>query len=613
MECAGQPEAQRGLEPDLCGDWRRERVPAQWGALVEAKRAAHYWRSQHARAKERGAQWQAQWREAERKLAAAQQRIEQLAGRVTELEQENAGLQQRNQDLLKAPFGKRSEKRAGGSDGGPGQPDAGSTDTGSTDTGGEQQKRSRGGQAGAAAHPRVNRSGLPVQEELHEPEAGSCRCPDCGRPYRRNGEDVSERIEIHVRGYRRRIRRPRYRAACACARRQGQPVPEVIAPLEPTLFRGSGYGLSVWVAFVLQVYWQRHPARAFEREWADWGVRLPAGTLLGHGRDLLTWFEPLEQAIGAHQQAARVVHGDETSWVVHVRAEAGQNARCWLWACLSKDAVRFRVDPARSAAAAAQLFGQLGLEVLVVLVCDRYSAYVKLAREHPGQFELAICWVHSRRDFVTLGRKWPHLLEWVDGIVGRIGRLYRRNAERLAQWDPQGCLEGQSASFQAAQERLEAEFEALFEHADKELRALTAAAEKAPDGDPPDPRLGPLQSLLKHRAGLAVFVAKPFVPMDNNVVERALRRPVVGRKLSYGSHSEDGAALQGALLSVCATLDMAGIDLRRWLEAFLRECAGSGPRAVVVQPQAWLPWGMSAARLQQLRAHWRQSKQGPDP
>ena len=289
MECAGQPEAQRGLEPDLCGDWRRERVPAQWGALVEAKRAAHYWRSQHARAKERGAQWQAQWREAERKLAAAQQRIEQLAGRVTELEQENAGLQQRNQDLLKAPFGKRSEKRAGGSDGGPGQPDAGSTDTGSTDTGstdtgGEQQKRSRGGQAGAAAHPRVNRSGLPVQEELHEPEAGSCRCPDCGRPYRRNGEDVSERIEIHVRGYRRRIRRPRYRAACACARRQGQPVPEVIAPLEPTLFRGSGYGLSVWVAFVLQVYWQRHPARAFEREWADWGVRLPAGTLLGHGQ-----------------------------------------------------------------------------------------------------------------------------------------------------------------------------------------------------------------------------------------------------------------------------------------------------------------------------------------
>ena len=62
MELALQPEAQRALEPALCGDWRQERVPAHLGALV-AKREAHYWRSMHARAKERVAQWQAQCRE----------------------------------------------------------------------------------------------------------------------------------------------------------------------------------------------------------------------------------------------------------------------------------------------------------------------------------------------------------------------------------------------------------------------------------------------------------------------------------------------------------------------------------------------------------------------
>ena len=119
--------------------------------------------------------------------------------------------------------------------------------------------------------------------------------------------------------------------------------------------------------------------------------------------------------------------------------------------------------------------------------------------------------------------------------------------------------------------------------------------------------------MLKHREGLAVFVTKPFVAMDNNPVERALRRPVIGRKLSFGSHSEDGAALQGVLLSVFATLDRAGIDLRRWLEAFLRECAGIGPQAVVMDPQAWLPWGMPAARFRELQAPWRRSRDGPDP
>ena len=32
-------------------------------------------------------------------------------------------------------------------------------------------------------------------------------------------------------------------------------MPAVIAPREPTLFRGTSYGLSVWVAFLLQVRW----------------------------------------------------------------------------------------------------------------------------------------------------------------------------------------------------------------------------------------------------------------------------------------------------------------------------------------------------------------------
>ena len=609
MEVARQPDAQWALAaPGHV--WRQDPVCPD---LVEARRQWHYWRSMHARAKERIAQWQSRHAARQRELAQAQLRIEQLQARVQELERENAGLKQRNHDLLQTPFGKRSEKRKGRREG-----PAGSLGTArepaDEDSEPEPQRR-RGGQRGAVAHPRVDRSGLAVQEECHEPEAARRQCAHCGCPYRRHGEAVSERIEIHVRGYVRRIRRPRYRAVCGCAQRQGQAVPEVIAPLEPALFRGSGYGLSVWVEFLVQVYWQRRPVRAFEREWGECGVRLPAGTLLGHLRDLLTWFEPLETAIGAHQEQTRLAHGDETSWVVHGRAEAGQNARCWLWACLTPDAVRFRVDPARSAEAAVELFGQLGRQGVVVLVCDRYSAYLKLARECAGQFELAVCWVHCRRDFLTLGRKRPDLQAWVDGIVARMAWLYRLNAHRLGLWKArsEGCLEGQSEAFGAAQQQLEAACDVLFKQAEQEVRALTAAAEHTPEGADPDPRLGPLQSLLRHRAGLSVFLAKPFVPMDNNAVERALRRPVIGRKLSYGSHSEDGAALQGTLLSVLATLDMAGIDLRRWLGAFLRECAQVGRGVVGVDPWAWLPWGMPEERFEALRAPWRRCATGPDP
>ena len=183
------------------------------------------------------------------------------------MEQENAGLKQRNQDLLQSPFGKRSEKRQSGSEAG-----AAAAETVRPGAGPEP-KRPRGGQRGAVPHARVERSGLAVQQEWLEPEAERRYCADCGEPYARNGEELSVLIEVAVRGYVRRIRRPRFRAGCGCAQRQGHPVPAVIAPLEPTLFRGTSYGLSVWVAFLLQVYWQRRPVRAFEREWvrqANW-------------------------------------------------------------------------------------------------------------------------------------------------------------------------------------------------------------------------------------------------------------------------------------------------------------------------------------------------------
>ena len=128
--------------------------------------------------------------EAQQKLAEAQQRSEQLHERIQELEQENAGLKQRNQDLLRSPFGKRSEKRQSGSEAG-----AAAAETARPGADSEPQ-RPRGGQRGAVPHARVERSGLAVQEEWLEPEAERRYCADCGAPYARNGEESSASIEV---------------------------------------------------------------------------------------------------------------------------------------------------------------------------------------------------------------------------------------------------------------------------------------------------------------------------------------------------------------------------------------------------------------------------------
>ncbi len=86
---------------------------------------------------------------------------------------------------------------------------------------------------------------------------------------------------------------------------------------------------------------------------------------------------------------------------------------------------------------------------------------------------------------------------------------------------------------------------------------------------------------------------------------------MIGRQISFGSHSEDGADLQALLLSVFATLDQAGIHLWRWLEEFLGECAAVGPAAAVADPPAWMPWGMAPERRAVCEAlDWRKPDGG---
>ena len=89
-------------------------------------------------------------------------------------------------------------------------------------------------------------------------------------------------------------------------------------------------------------------------------------------------FEPVAEAILAHQNEAALRHADETTWRVQALREEGRSSRAWLWTSVSNDAVYFHIDPSRSAEAAHKLFAEAVL--YTVIVCDRYSAYKRLAR-----------------------------------------------------------------------------------------------------------------------------------------------------------------------------------------------------------------------------------------
>ena len=556
---------------------RREGVEARW--------AANYWRSMHGRAQARErlerkesarSRSASAVRELERTVSGLRHGNAKLRSRVEELEAGNDRLRARNRRLARERFGRRSERRRGRGSG-PGAV--------------ARTGRPRGRRAGTASHGRTPRPALAVESETVEPSERSC--PRCGRAYAANGAKTTELIEVEVRAHVRRVHRVRRRTACACA-----PGREALAPAVPRLFPNTPYGVSVWALFLLEKYAHHRPLRAVSRMLSAHGLDVAPGTLADSLPRLGPLFAPLAAAIAERQAAARVAHGDETSWTVHARGERGDSPRCWLWVCLTADAVRLRVDPSRSAAAARELFGDLGSEAPAYLVCDRYAAYARLAREEPERFVPALCWAHARRDFVdaTVGR--PRLGKWSGRWLARIAALYRVNARRARHWDPALPPGRQGAAFAKAQRRLERCADALFERARRELAALPADA----------PRGKPLRALLRHRKGLTAFLDTPAVPLDNNAAERALRGAAIGRKLSFGSHSETGAELAGHLYSAFGTLALAGLRPLPWLADYLQACAASGGPPTTAGARAWLPWGMDAGNARRWRGR---PAQGP--
>ena len=490
--------------------------------------------------------------------------IAQQAEELEELKAENERLRSAGATHAKARFGRTSEKK---------------------EKSGSGSSRKRGQQADKPGHGRTARPDMERKSEAHDPPEAERVCPCCGLPYVKNGSHDSETIEVEVKAHVRIIQRNRWRRNCTCA----SAPQEVSAPPVPRLFPHTLFGISFWVCFLFERYACHRPLNRVAAWMRDQGLPVSPGTLASSIHRLMPLFAPLSQAILAHLKADAVLHGDETSWRVQSLKAIRGTSRAWLWCAVSRDAVWFHVDARRNAEAAGKLFAGVGAGT--VLVCDAYSAYKKLARVLGGILILAWCWSHVRRKFIEAAAGNDALERWEERWLDRFGQLFHLNRVRLKHYDPELGMEEQSRKFGIAHRRLQRAVDRLFARAEKEVAG--------PAGS--DRRAKALNSLLRHRDGLCVFVDRPDVPMDNNLSERMHRGPVIGRKLSFGSDSLEGALFSAMMYGIIETLRMNGIDVRKWLDDWLSACAGNGG-----QPpedlSPWLPWLMDEDRRRALKA-----------
>ena len=512
-------------------------------AYIELTWKANYGQAQHARSVEREAA---------------------LTAKV-------ASLEATIRDLTQRLYGTKSEKSAA--------PDKTNTTTPSS-------PRPRGQQPGSKGHGRRERTALPVVTEVHDLSEVAKHCPACGKAFAPfPGVESSDIIEIQVQAYIRRIQRPRYHKTCQCPQ-----VPGIVtAPPAPRVIPKSPLGVSVWTMVLLDKYLYGRPTHRFCKALQHHGVPLAQGTLTDGLQRIAALFEPVMQVLYERQMGEKRFHGDETRWEVFEEVEGKTGHRWYLWVTQSASVVFYRMAPGRGADVPKAHFAKLRKDLVdVVLVCDRYSAYKCLAKDHDDLI-LAYCWAHVRRDFLKAARSWPETERWMFAWVDDIRALYRLHAARLEVWDETVRLEQQPATFVERHRDLETHL--------SQMRARCTAHLQEPDLHLIKHKV--LSSLHTHWDGLTVFVGRPEVALDNNSAERILRNPVVGRKNYYGSGSVWSAHLAARMFSLVQTVLLWGLNPHHWLSAFLHACAEHGGKSPT-DLSAFLPWQMAPERREEL-------------
>ena len=150
-------------------------------------------------------------------------------------------------------------------------------------------------------------------------------------------------------------------------------------------------GVSVWVDLIINKYAFGIPVNRQHQSYKQHGLDLAAGTITSGMQTLPALIEPVVGACKERVCSGDRRHADETRWLQWCDDCEGSQKH-WLRVFVSDEAVYFSIIDSRAASVPESIIG----DSEGILVCDRYSAYKKLAKDHP-LIILAFCWAHVEK------------------------------------------------------------------------------------------------------------------------------------------------------------------------------------------------------------------------
>ena len=242
-----------------------------------------------------------------------------------------------------------------------------------------------------------------------------------------------------------------------------------------------------------------------------------------------------------------VIHADET--VVQVLHEPNRKAktdsRMWVY-CTDKSADRyialFDYSPTRNGDNAVKFLGEYSGYV----VCDGFDGYNKLTN-----VTRCGCWAHARRKFVEALPTDKELISTSTAAKGvnLINEFYaiERSFDEMKPEE----------KHKQRQERLKPALGAFFAWLETVNASSGTKLSKA------------VRYATNERKYLYRFLESPYVSMDNNRAENAIRPFVVGRKNWLFSNTQNGARASALIYSLAVTACANGMNVEQYFYRLL--------------------------------------------
>ena len=202
-----------------------------------------------------------------------------------------------------------------------------------------------------------------------------------------------------------------------------------------------------------------------------------------------------------------------------------------------------------------------------IQMCDALSRNVPKLPE-PLRTVLANCLAHGRRNFVKVTPNFPDQCRFV---LETLGEVYG--------YDEQARAQGLSA-----EERLHFHQQ----HSGPVMEKLQAWLHAQFDERKVEPNSGLGQAisyLLQHWEKLTLFLRKAGAPLDNNIVERALKKAILHRKNSLFYRTRNGARMGDLFMSLIHTCELNDANAFDYLTELQRHS-----EELKQNPSQWMPW-----------------------